>query len=70
MTDDRIHCSTCAGVGVVNGDWCTCAMAQALRTAPRFCIGDDVYVFPPGTSMEQARSVIEAAQRITEEELA
>jgi hypothetical protein len=69
VSADHAQCPDCLDVGVRDGDYCSCRMGVGRRTAPRLRIGDDVYVFPPGTSMEDARSVLEEAKRVYLESL-
>jgi len=58
------RCSFCEGTGFANGRMCLCPVGLAWRAAPRITIGDETFVFPPGTTMEQAQSVVDEAKQL------
>lgn len=63
MTDADRSCQRCLSTGVVDGDYCTCTIGGELRRSPRFKIGNEVYVFPPGTAVSEAQEVANESWR-------
>ncbi len=68
-TDAAPRCPSCRDSGFTDGRFCSCAAGAAWRTSPRVTIGDRTMVFPPGTTMEEAREVLNEAKRLHDEGL-
>lgn len=69
MNDAVVPCARCSGTGAADGAYCSCVMGAALRTAPSVRIGNEVYVFPPGTTMAEAEAAVALANKLYRESL-
>lgn len=69
MSDIATECPRCYGSGFVGGYFCSCPIGRAWRASPRVTIGNETHVFPPGTSMKEAQSVLDEAKRLHAEGL-
>lgn len=69
MSNTHTACLLCLDTGARNGEFCACAIGVAWQLAPRVCIGNEILVFPPGTTMAEAQSVIDDGVRLAAEGL-
>lgn len=58
MNDTSAVCPFCHNTGFANDRFCVCPVGLTWRASPRVIIGNETLVFPPGTTMEEARSVV------------